>query len=143
MIWKLRIHTFRSSERICSIENFTNVTGKHLGWSLVCYEVFKNIYFEEHLQGAASGFYRPRKIDQHVPSKETSQISQNFKLILAEWRIKNEKFRNIKITGTILTQSLEYRVIRKKVSTKQVFLMKVMAITNNVVVCYLSAFHFS
>ena len=79
LIWKLRIHTFQKQRAhlFCKngvLKNFTNVTGKHLCWSLVCYEVFKNIYFEEHLQGTASGFYRPRKIDAKVPSKQTSKL---------------------------------------------------------------------
>ena len=34
-------------------------------------EIFQNTYFEEHMGTAASGFYRPSKINIKVPSRET------------------------------------------------------------------------
>ena len=72
LIWKLRIHTFQKQRahllcNNCVLKNFTK-------------------------EGAASGFYSPRKIDTKVPSKQTSQLSLNFNLILDEWRVENEKF---------------------------------------------------
>ena len=57
----------RSSHRRCSVKkvilknfanfagkHFANFAGKHLCWSLKICKIFKNIYFEEHLQKTVS-----------------------------------------------------------------------------------------
>ena len=39
-------------------------------------------------------FYRSSNINIKEPPKQTSQIIQNFNLILAEWKLENKRFQN-------------------------------------------------
>ena len=76
-------------------------------------------------------------------TKQTSWIFKNFNLILAEWKIENENFQNIRSKTEKRAMEISNFLLRlwivelpgNRVSTNQVFLMKTMTITNNVVVC--------
>ena len=76
-------------------------------------------------------------------TKQTSWIFKNFNLILAEWKIKNENFQNIRSKTEKRAMEISNFLLRlwivelpgNRISTNQVFLMKTMTITNNVVVC--------
>ena len=76
-------------------------------------------------------------------TKQTSWIFKNFNLILAEWKIENENFQNIRSKTEKRAMEISNFLLRlwivelpgNRISTNQVFLMKTMAITNNVVVC--------
>ena len=76
-------------------------------------------------------------------TKQTSWIFKNFNLILAEWKIENENFQNIRSKTEKRAMEISNFLLRlwivelpgNWISTNQVFLMKTMTITNNVVVC--------
>ena len=76
-------------------------------------------------------------------TKQTSWIFKNFNLILAEWKIENENFQNIRSKTEKRAMEISNFLLRlwivelpgNRMSTNQVFLMKTMTITNNVVVC--------
>ena len=76
-------------------------------------------------------------------TKQTSWIFKNFNLILAEWKIENENFQNIRSKTEKRAMEISNFLLRlwivelpgNRISTNQVFLMKTMTITNNVVVC--------
>ena len=76
-------------------------------------------------------------------TKQTSWIFKNFNLILAEWKIENENFQNIRSQTEKRAMEISNFLLRlwivelpgNRISTNQVFLMKTMTITNNVVVC--------
>ena len=76
-------------------------------------------------------------------TKQTSSIFKNFNLILAEWKIENENFQNIRSKTEKRAMEISNFLLRlwivelpgNRISTNQVFLMKTMTITNNVVVC--------
>ena len=76
-------------------------------------------------------------------TKQTSWIFKNFNLILAEWKIENENFQNIRSKTEKWAMEISNFLLRlwivelpgNRISTNQVFLMKTMTITNNVVVC--------
>ena len=76
-------------------------------------------------------------------TKQTSWIFKNFNLILAEWKIENENFQNIRSKTEKRAMEIRNFLLRlwivelpgNWISTNQVFLMKTMTITNNVVVC--------
>ena len=76
-------------------------------------------------------------------TKQTSWIFKNFNLILAEWKIENENFQNIRGKTEKRAMEISNFLLRlwivelpgNRISTNQVFLMKTMTITNNVVVC--------
>ena len=76
-------------------------------------------------------------------TKQTSWIFKNFNLILAEWKIENKNFQNIRSKTEKRAMEISNFLLRlwivelpgNRISTNQVFLMKTMTITNNVVVC--------
>ena len=76
-------------------------------------------------------------------TKQTSWIFKNFNLILAEWKIENENFQNIRSKTEKRAMEISNFLLRlwivelpgNRISTNQVFLMKTMTTTNNVVVC--------
>ena len=76
-------------------------------------------------------------------TKQTSWIFKNFNLILAEWKIENENFQNIRSKTEKRAMEISNFLLRlwivelpgNRISTNQVFLMKTMTITNNVVAC--------
>ena len=76
-------------------------------------------------------------------TKQTSWIFKNFNFILAEWKIENENFQNIRSKTEKRAMEISNFLLRlwivelpgNWISTNQVFLMKTMTITNNVVVC--------
>ena len=75
-------------------------------------------------------------------TKQTSWIFKNFNLILAEWKIENENFQNIRSKTEKRAMEISNFLLRlwivelpgNRISTNQVFLMKTMTTTNNVVV---------
>ena len=76
-------------------------------------------------------------------TKQTSWIFKNFNLILAEWKIENENFQNIRSKTEKRAMEISNFLLRlwivelpgNRISTNQVFLMKTITTTNNVVVC--------
>ena len=84
-------------------------------------------------------FHRSSKSNIKVSTKQTTQIIQNFNLILAEWKLENERFQtNRKKTEKRAMEMSNYfhklwnvELLENWKSTSYVFLMKTMAITNN------------
>ena len=84
-------------------------------------------------------FHRSSKINIKVSTKQTTQIIQNFNLILTEWKLENERFQtNRKRTEKRAMEMSNYfhklwniELLENWKSTSHVFLMKTMAITNN------------
>ena len=84
-------------------------------------------------------FHRSSKINIKVSTKQTTQIIQDFNLILAEWKLENERFQtNRKKTEKRAMEMSNYfhklwnvELLENWKSASHVFLMKTMAITNN------------